>query len=261
MSVYYVFLKFTPTGKWACFREICGNDLLKINRAGTLDAIQLVDNLLVERPEADIRPGMAASIATADRDELLSAIYRTTFGNRIESTIDCQACEEAFDLNFEVSTLHEFIKKKVAQPDLNKEDDGAFRLRGGPRFRLPNGEDERLLFGLPRGQAGQLLLERCLLDEDAQDNAADIQAVMRQIAPIFETDLQANCPECNHQQDIRFDIQSYLLNALLLEKVELPREVHCLAVNYGWSHQEILDLPRSLRQRYVSLIMALSKLN
>ncbi len=261
MSIYYLPLSFSPAGKWACLREICGHDVLAINQPGTMDAIQLIDRLLVESSETDIRPGMAAVIATADRDEMLAAIYKANFGSQIESTIDCQACEEPFDLDFDCDQLLNFIRGEAAMAEVEKEEDGTFKLADGCRFRLPSGEDERLLFGLSEQQAGHLLLERCLLEGDAQANASNIQAAMQQIAPVFETDLQANCPECNHEQYIRFDMQSYLLNALLLEKKQLPTEVHRLAVTYGWSQQEILELPRTLRQRYVSLIIAESAMN
>ena len=256
MSVYHLRLDFTPAGKWVCLREIRGSDVIKIKQSGTLDAIRLLDNLLVERSETNIRPGMAAAIAIADRDELLSVVYRKTFGSRIESTVNCQSCQEAFDLNFEVDQLIAFIKQKREITEVEKQEDGTFKLPDGARFRLPRGEDEAFLLGLSKKQAQILLLERCLLEGTVKEKATDIQAAMGQIAPVFETDLEANCPECNHSQSIHFDMQSYLLHALLLEKEQLPYEVHHLAINYGWSHQEILDLPRSLRQRYVSFNMA-----
>lgn len=252
MSDYHLLLEFTPVGKWVCLREIRGSDVMKIDQTGTLDAIRLLDNLLVDRSETSIQPGMAAAITIADRDELLSVVYRKTFGNKIESTINCQSCKEAFDLNFKVDQLLDFIKQKREITEVEKQEDGTYKLPDGSRFRLPSGEDERTLLGLPKKQARKVLLERCLIEGDIKEKATEIQIAMGQIAPVFETDLEANCPECNHSQSVHFDMQPYLLHALLLEKEQLPYEVHKLAINYGWSHQEILDLPRSLRQRYVS---------
>ncbi|MEM1319238.1 MAG: hypothetical protein AAGG75_03225 [Bacteroidota bacterium] len=259
--MHFIPLRYTTVSKWACLREVCGHDVLSINRPGTLDAIGLIDRLLVDRSEQSLQPGRAAAIATADRDELLLAIYRMTYGTRIQSTLNCQVCEAPFDLDFNLDQLFAFLRNTEQELEVMVQEDGSFRLPDGSRFRLPTGEDEQRLLGLTADRAGQLLLQRCLLDGDAPAEAALVQQAMQQVAPVFETELQACCPECDKEQQIRFDMQSYLLNALLLEKAQLPLEVHRLAMSYGWSQHEILELPRSLRRRYVSLIMTESALN
>ncbi len=261
MAVYHQHINFTHADKWVFLREIRGVDVLQINQVSTLDAIQLVDNLLVAHSKSKIRPGMAAEIAVADRDELLSEVYKRTYGSRIESTMTCQSCGEAFDLSFEISQLCEFIKQNQGDAKIERQENGAFKLQDGSLFRLPCGADERLIFGLSWEHAEQVLLDRCLLNDEAREKRTDVQSTMDQIAPVYKTDLQTNCPECGHSQSIHFDMQSYLLNTMLLEKAQIPFEVHRLAYSYGWSQQEILDLPRSLRQRYVSLIDAETTLN
>lgn len=256
MSVYFLPLLFSPKANWACMRELCGHDILAIGDSGTSDAIGLLNRLLVESPEAKVGPGMAMTIATADRDQLLASVYKRTYGTRIESTIACQACQDPFDLNFLLDDLIAHIKGKVFDLEIEQEESGHFLLPKGCRFRLPTGEDELMIRGLPAQKAERLLLERCLQEGDIQEDSELIQKAMRQLAPVFETSLQADCPECEHAQQIHFDLQSFLLESLKQEQERLPYEIHRLAMAYGWSHEEILGLPRSLRKKYLSLIMA-----
>ncbi|MCB0628731.1 MAG: hypothetical protein R2824_25555 [Saprospiraceae bacterium] len=256
MSTYRFPLHFTPVGKWACLRELCGQDLLSIHHTGTIDAIRLLDGLLVEGGETGIGTGMAAAIATADRDQLLMAIYKQAFGDRVETTISCEVCGEPMDLSFTLDDLFHHLRAKDKAVTVRSNEDGTFRLPEGCRFRMPTGEDERLVRGMPPDQAEQLLMERCLLEGDPDKHKVSVQQAMDQIAPVFETSLLVNCPECGHSQQLYFDLQTYLLANLELEKEQLPLEVHRLTMAYGWSHQEIMSLPRSLRRRYLSLILA-----
>ena len=74
------------------------------------------------------------------------------------------------------------------------------------------------------------------------------------LAPIMDIELAASCAECGHVHTVEFDIQSYLLGALLGERRRLMREVHRIAAFYGWSLDEILSLERTERRQLVDLI-------
>ena len=104
----------------------------------------------------------------------------------------------------------------------------------------------------------QHLLNRCQVEgppiEGDEEAGAVVQEAMATTAPILKKDLTAVCPECATQQNFNFDVQYYLLSALLAERSRLTLEVHCLATAYGWSLSEILGLPRSQRRRLVELV-------
>jgi Cft2 family RNA processing exonuclease len=67
-------------------------------------------------------------------------------------------------------------------------------------------------------------------------------------------EMQAICPECAREQNVRFDMQTFLLVRLKKERPRLLYEIHRIASSYHWSQQEILQLPRTLRKQYVELI-------
>lgn len=255
-SNFYVSLNFTPGVNRVCLRELNGFDETSVDGTGTESALQLLDRLLVKKPDTNLGEGMAGAITTADRDRLLVAIYQKTYGNRIESTLPCSACQEPFDLNFTLSELQSFIHTVEQEVPVKQMERGIYELENGSRFRLPRGEDEYAILGQSTETAEKMLLDRCLLDPSEEGDLDLLQQAMSQLAPVFETELAANCPECGHHQMIHFDLQTYLLTALRQEKKRIALEVHRLARAYGWSHQELLSLPRSLRRTYLSYIMA-----
>src|SRR5205085_6196451 len=96
-------LEFTPAARTACLRGLCGADEEAVEGGGTAAAIALLDRLLVDAPGVEpdlaLKPGRALDLAAPDRDRLLAAVYRETFGPRVESTLVCDRCGADFDMN------------------------------------------------------------------------------------------------------------------------------------------------------------------
>jgi len=241
------------TGR-AGLREICGYDQNSVHGTDTISAIELLDRLLVDAPGARVRPGSAIRLTTADRDRLLATVYTQTFGPRVEGTIHCRSCKAAFDLDFSLPELLGGLHDEPGVTGVQQEPDGLYALPDGRRFRLPTGEDECAVWDLAPADAESGLLQRCVIAGDPAAEPEVVQAAMREAAPLLDLELEARCPECAEVQPVHFDIQSYLLSALESEQEQLARQVHRLAIAYGWSLTEILSLTRSQRRRYVSLI-------
>jgi hypothetical protein len=72
----------------------------------------------------------------------------------------------------------------------------------------------------------------------------------------LDTDVDTTCPHCANQQNVRFAVDRYLHRSLTNERRFLLHETHRIARAYGWSHHEIMTLPRRDRQEYVRLIDA-----
>jgi hypothetical protein len=68
------------------------------------------------------------------------------------------------------------------------------------------------------------------------------------VAPLLDVDVVARCPECEAEQPVGFDIQSFLLERLLNERPRLLQEIHLIASSYGWTLPDILALPRDHRR-------------
>jgi hypothetical protein len=251
----YVALAHARPKAWAALRELNGHDEQAINGTDTETAVDLVERLLVSSAKETIKPGTVMAMATADRDRLLAAVYRQTYGDRIEGTLKCSACHEPFDLLFSLSTLLATLESQANQGMVSN-DDGSLQLSDGRRFRLPTGADEFAVWHLEPAKAERELLRRCVLQGDPELDPEAVQEAMQTVAPVIDLDLAARCPECEHEQKVHFNIQAYLLHALLSEQRVIAQEIHLLALTYRWNLSDILSLPRRQRRAYVALIQS-----
>lgn len=255
MAVRLVPIKYTPGIHRVALRALCGHDEMAVE-TGNLGAMELLEQLLEPIPGDTEALDNPSSLATADRDRLLAAVYQDAFRGSIASTITCAACNSLYDLNFSLDALIESLGAETPLEGVEQLEDGTYRLHGGPRFRLPTGADELTVLGLPPAEAEQRLLERCLLEGDPERDAVRVQEAMQAVAPLLDTELSAPCPECGHTQTVRFNMQSFLLTALQQEQPQLAWEIHRIASAYHWSLREILDLSRRQRRRFVRIIEA-----
>ncbi len=242
-----------PNCHWATLREICGHDEQDMGGLGTMEAIHLLDRLLVNDPGSNVVSGTAKKLPTAERDRLLAEIYSRTYGSTIESTVMCRKCKAPFDVGFDLGALLDHLARNVKHAHTQQEHDGVFTLPEGTCFRLPTGEDECAVLEIEPDRAINVLLQRCVINRQTQDDPDAIERAMEEAAPLLDLDMDARCPECGEQQVVHFDIQYFLLTALGSGKKLLAREVDRLARTYGWSLNEILSLPRSVRLMYVDL--------
>ena len=255
MSLEQIHLNFVDGSSWACIREIVGFDEQSVNGTGILSAIRLLDRLLVNAPGTTVGPGYAVNLTSADRDCLLTAIYIRIYGSRVESTVNCENCKKPFDIDFLLEQLLDSLNSgKVSAIQIEKKQGGIFKLPNGCCFRLPTGEDECAVLGMTSEDAEIKLLKRCVLEGDPTGEKESLQDIMQVLAPLVDLNMDAHCPECNEHQLIHFDIQHFLLSSLKQEQRQLAYEVHRLAGAYGWSLNEILELPRSIRRTYVNLV-------
>jgi hypothetical protein len=235
-------------------RELAGRDEQAVESAATADAVRLIGGVLVESaPDRALNP---LSLAAADRDRILAAIYQLTFGPRIDSTVHCLRCGDRFDLSFRLDDLANQLDR-MAPEWLERCDRGLFRAPAGWRFRLPTAEEEIECVAIPSGDAARALAEKCILETAGQAPQLDeLERAMEDAAPVLDLDLDARCPECGADQGVHFDIQSYLLNTIIQKRPRLWRDLHRIASAYHWSRPEILELPRSERRELVELIEA-----
>jgi hypothetical protein len=243
-------------GKWAGVRSLCGHDEAFINGSGAVNATGFLDRLLLETPGTTVGPGKAKDLAVCDCDRLFAAIYLQYFGERIEGTARCRDCNEPFESSFSLPDLIASLEDGAAGKATGPDEEGIYTLSNGRRFRLPTAGDQRSVLGLEAEKAAAALLERCVVEGDPREDPALLQAAMDEVGALLDFDLEATCPQCGVSQPVRFDIQSYVLRALAFEKRFLNREVHRIAMTYGWGYDEILSLTREDRRAFVRMIEA-----
>lgn len=248
-------------GRWAYLRPLCGHDETlivgsQVNGVGMLKSTSLLDRLLVDMPGKTVVAGRAKELAVCDCDRLFSHLYLTYFGENIESNVPCKTCGEAFELGFSLRQLMKRLEPAPSTSVTGPDEEGLYTLTDGRRFRLPTSGDRDQVMGFDAVQATTTLLKRCMVEGDLLTDSEIVQNAMDEVGPVLDVDLDATCPHCDAAQTVQFDIQTYFVRALVFEHRFLIREVHRIAIVYGWSHQEILSLPREQRQTFVQLIEA-----
>jgi hypothetical protein len=239
---------------WAFLREMRGEDEESVASTDSEAAIALLDRLLLAQPGSAVAPGHACELAIADRDQLLADAQLAELGGRIDSTVQCGHCGQPFDIDFDLAALIASVRADPPASAVNRDSGGVYRLADGRRFRLPAGEDERAVAALPPADAERVLLQRCLVEGELGDDTSVVSDAMRAVGPLLDVEVGATCAECGYEQSVRFDLQHYLLSAILDQRPQRTREVHQIASAYRWSLAEILSLPRARRKLHVSLI-------
>lgn len=243
-------------GQWAYLRPLCGHDEVFIQGKGLHEATQLLDRLLVANPETTLRAGQASNLAVCDCDRLFAELYLTYFGEQVESTVACQNCAQPFELRFSLRKLIAALNRSTITQATGPDEEGIYSLADGRRFRLPTVRDHDDLIGLSPTQALATLLKRCVVTGDPISDSESLQSAMDEVGAVLDLDLDALCPHCEASQTVQFDIQTYVLRAIAFEQRFLNREVHRIAMAYGWGYQEILNLSREDRRTFVRLIEA-----
>lgn len=252
--------------------ELTGFAEQAVAGVSTLSALALLDGMLLAADGSGSFP--ASRLAAPDRDRLLARVYLRSFGSRVESTLECAGCGEPFDLDFDLAELLESLEAAPADRGEAGADASVLVLAEGPeasaagaRFRLPTGEDELAVAGLPPREAEAQLARRCLLEPGGAGGGEDpaghgegffaaLEEHLARTAPLLDCELDAGCPNCGAASSVRFDVQHYLLTLLTAERPRLSNEVHRLASAYGWSLAEILSLPRDDRRALVERVEA-----
>ena len=224
----------------AHLREPRGDDELALAGVDTRSAVQLLTRLAVAPPCP------LDALGASDRDALLAALHRTLWGDRIVSTIACDACGADYDLAFELSALQRSLAERTEAVAVDAP--RALRTAASERFTLPTAAEEEAAALL--GADGPASLASAIAGEGAA-TAHAVAARLDTVAPLIDVDLDTACAECGHPQLARFDVQTFVLQRLLDERDSVLDDLHALAAGYGWALPDILALPRSLRRSLV----------
>ena len=245
-------LGHTARPGWARLGALTGREEVAVEDASTATAIRLLDRLLVADTAAVVQPGQSADLTAADRDRLLAAVYGRAYGDLIVSTVTCAGCATPFELSFSLADLGARVLDQP--PRAERLADGTFRLAGGAAVRLPTGRDELRVAVLPPSEAEEALYRACLVASAEEVTREALGEALESVAPVLDVELDAPCPECGLHEVLRFDVQSFVLGALVLERRRLLAEIHRLALAYGWTLEAILSLTRGDRRQYAALI-------
>lgn len=250
MSGRALLLKWSAGADHAVVGPLQGRAEAVVAGVGAATALAFLDGLLVPDPAVPGRAAAAAGLAVPDRDRVLADVYRTAFGDTVESTVACEDCGAPFELSFSLAALVADRDGRAAPGAARPVADGVWEV-DGVRFRLPTGADELAAGVAPDPEAA--LVGACLIDGPAATEP--VAAAMAELAPLIDAVVGGTCPECGATKAVSFDVQRYLLRTIQLGRPRLQREVHLLAVAYGWSRAEILDMTQADRRAHAAMVI------
>ena len=215
-----------------------------------------------------------ANLTLGERDAALLMLREQTFGSKLESVATCPHCRE--QLEFVLSThdmcVIDLPAMLTRQPSPSDDDyiqtQYTFNFQGiVVQFRLPNSLD--LADVIKQGQANRFkfdLAQRCLLSAYRNEQALSVEEIeqdaiaafgnhLAQADPQAEILLDLNCPACQQEWQMRFEIVSYLWTEISNYAKRLLVDVHQLAKAYGWGEREILMMSKYRRKYYLDLVI------
>jgi hypothetical protein len=249
-------------------RPLSASDLLEIleRGRGAAPAQQALSILEFAFPGASVMD--LARLTIGQRDRCLLRLRELTFGSQLKGLADCPVCHERLELAFEAGDLYDRATPAMDSETIEPiQTEASFRTDAYEiTYRLPTSADLIALAAQPDGTpASQLLLEACLISvqrDGALVNGTNLPSdvlnvlveKMEQADPLANLTLAANCPACEHNWQIVFDIVTYLWSEISAWATRLLREVHILASAYGWREADILAMSAWRRQRYLEMI-------
>jgi hypothetical protein len=187
-------------------------------------------------------------------------MYRALYGDTIEATVRCAACDTVLEFETTIAALFGADGGAGVQP-------GAFSI-GSEGYQLTL---RPLRWGdvaaLPSSPvlAREQVLRRCILDAHRDGRAVDVAMLPSSVRdaisealssadPLAEVVIALECAGCGAENGVPFDIGTFLWEALERSVAQTLADVHVLASAYGWSEREILALPERRRRRYLEFV-------
>lgn len=199
-----------------------------------------------------------AQLPIGRRDRLLLELRERTFGPRLVSLAACPGCGERVEVELAIHDL--LVACETPEPPP--------LLAAGweVRFRLPHSLDLLALAGADPVEARRRLLAGCLTAARSPQGeevasaalpAEILEAVAGRMAesdPQADVELALTCPACRRGWLAIFDIVSFFWLEIEAWARLLLRDVHRLALAYGWREPDVLALSPWRRRAYLEMV-------
>ncbi len=194
------------------------------------------------------------------RDAMLLAFREKLFGPHFSGLTNCPQCHASLEIAFHSSEV---------RTDVTSESEDQFSFAFGDfefKCRLPNSADLLAVVGKGNPDAvANALFDRCLLEKrrggvEVSTGSLPSEVVDAIVNEMGKRDPQADisfalaCPGCAHCWEAIFDIVSFAWNEISAWAGRLLRQVHTLAMAYGWREIDILSMSALRRQVYLEML-------
>ena len=214
--------------------------------------------LEVARPEASASQRLAMSLGQCHR--ALLELRAETFGDEMESEIECPACGEGLEL--ELSAARLCASQPEHQPELIVEHEG-WRVRA----RAIRCTDVlECLRSSCEEEAQRVLLRRCVVEIDGPSPGdagllpvgvrRRLEDALEDVEPLADVRTRIQCAHCGHDFVVSLDVAGFVWEELDAEARRLIAQIHVLGRTYGWRPRDVLDLSPRLRRHFMELAQA-----
>jgi hypothetical protein len=213
--------------------------------------------LLLRQAWPEAGTDLCRELPMAERDRLLVALRRATFGSTARIAAVCPECGTELETPFDLDRL-------LATPAPDPFAVHPVTVDGRElRFRLPSTADLEAVLGLAPEQARRRLVERTLVDGDPVDGdqspavseatVAAVTAAWEAADPLVEVLLTLDCVDCGASFEEVFDVVTFFTAEIEACAKRLLLDIHTLASAYGWTEPEILAVGPERRRLYVEM--------
>lgn len=216
-------------------------------------------------------PGTAAAdladLAIGTRDLGLLRLRAVLFGDRVEAVCRCRACEETLDISFD---LRDLLGSKLHDVELLELGETAHREITLGRYRIAvRAATSADLLAVAAEQdvdrARTALLNRCVVAvvgpngpcaaDGVPDSLLDqLDAAVAALDPYAAIEFDVDCVGCGRQWRTSFDAADFLWSEIHAWAQRTLRDVHTLALAYGWHEADILAMSARRRRTYIELV-------
>ena len=243
------------------FREFTGGLELMLNTQTHQElnhvarVTQVLCNALTSIGGQHVSEELVNGLSVGDRQFLMRQLAVHMDDQPVWLTAVCHHCAEKFDVSF----LQSELPLKPAGEGYPSRDIEV--SLGRVTVSVPTGNDQLAISGITDNQkALRTLIERLVKikgrrlklkpEQLTAEDIEKIESTSEAMSPEIATEVLAACPHCGSQN--RLTVTPY--SCFEKSADTLFNEVHALAMHYHWREQDILDLPRARRQRYLQLI-------
>jgi hypothetical protein len=202
-----------------------------------------------------------AAVGIPELIQQLLHLRQISFGPVLRGYLPCPACDTRLEFTALVPEILQHLQKlSPAEPPRWILGNVEFSMRPVNTFDLlaVRGEGDA-------GKARQMLLERCVVTTGQPDAPLDRASALNESQPrlleMFNelhqgTEIVCNgcCDGCGTVDRFDLDIARFLWSEVRSRAIRLLREVHELAVAYGWPERAILDLSPARRNEYLAML-------
>ena len=181
------------------------------------------------------------------------------FGDVLDCAATCPSCGQALEFSLSIAALLEqhregedVMNASLAECDVTARLPTSLDVIEASRAKSPD-------------EAKTMLFQLCVVSSSRNgvpvpvrelpiDVVNEVTRLMEENDPISAFTTALDCPHCARRWEAPFDIGGFLWNEIQNWAIALLRDVHALAVTYGWSEAEILSLSPARRRMYLEMV-------